>query len=149
MATYLFHSSKERIFKTYNDCPSCKPYEYGDTDLWRQFVSKKVASEIFKGYDDNDSTWEYVRDSFSTIKEGKRKIVGLKSKEGKSSRARILWIKPSQRTWEYWVIQAPNVEIAKEFENSQAFKKIKESIPKNPPSCDSYGSNSSNYDWCK
>ncbi len=146
---YVFHSSNERVFKTYNDCIGCEPYEDGDTHLWRQFMSKKDAEDTFNGHDDIDSPWKIVEGSVSDKNGVKRKIVILRDESRKVISVRILWIEPTERTYTYWFIGAPSVEIAKAFEDSQIFKKYTKSIPSNPPDCNTYGVNSANYDWCK
>lgn len=147
--SYIFHSSEERVFKTYDDCFGCPPYEDGDTNLWRQFMSKKDAKETFSGYDDSDNAWKIVKGSYSEKDGIKRKIVVVTEGDEKVEVVRILWIEPSKRTYRYWFIQAPSVQIAKEFEDSKTFQTHKKSMPSEPPTCNSYGVNSSNYDWCK
>ncbi|HUF05421.1 MAG TPA: hypothetical protein VMM38_14765 [Aridibacter sp.] len=148
-ASYIFHSSDERVFKTYTDCIGCPPYEVGDTQLYRQFMSKEQAEEFFDGYGEPDSDWT-IEDGPISDKDGAwRKIAVLRSESGEVVVASVIWIEPTKRTYAYWYIQAPTAKIAKEFEQSHTFQAFKKTISPEPPACDTYGSNSGNYDWCR
>lgn len=144
-ASYVFHSSEERVFKTYDDCIGCPPYEDGDTLLYRQFTSQMYAESMV--HIDENSRWEETL--VSEDEKSKRIIAVLKDNVGKVSHVRIIWIEPTDRAYAYWFIQAPTVAVAKAFERSQAFREIKKTMASEPPNCDTYGSNSANYDWCK
>ncbi|MCO6510064.1 MAG: hypothetical protein J5I65_04655 [Aridibacter famidurans] len=148
-ASYVFHSSQERLFKTYDDCIGCPPYEDGDTQLYRQFMSKEHAEESITGYAEPDSDWEIVEPKSALKSGGFRQIDVIKDLFGRTLYARITWIEPTKRSYAYWFIEAPTVELAKEFEQSRAFREALKSIPPEPPGCETYGSNSANYDWCR
>lgn len=121
---YRFQSSTEP--KVYGaDCVFCRELgrDIGNIGVYRASISAEDTQSIFTNY----STNEIVEKSTKVDKNGSKigdKTTWIVRNENQIDTAVIMWTEKN----DFWKIDAPTLELVKEFEESETFKTVKAEI---------------------
>ena len=119
-ANFAFQTPPEsKIFA--EDCIGCEE-EVGNVHAFKEDISKEQTSYLFKS---NSENFEIVEKSAKADDKGTKigdRVVSVSKDKGKVVVSRIFWTEGDV----FWAVQAPTVELAKEFEQSEIFQCVRE-----------------------
>lgn len=119
-ASYAFQTPPEgKIFA--EDCIGCKE-EVGNVHAFKENVSVEQTKYLFKS---NSENFEVIEKSDKTNDKGNKigeRVVSVSKYNGKVVVSRIFWTEGDV----FWAVQAPTVELAKAFEQSEIFHCVRE-----------------------
>lgn len=116
---YTFQTPpEEKIFAS--DCIGCEE-EVGNVVIFKESRSLEQTRYLFQSNSENDLIERGEKLDSNGAKLGERGITVFRD-ENKIVGARVFWTEGN----DFWAIQAPSVELAKELETSELFRRIRE-----------------------